>query len=129
MSRAELTVNSGSPRHVTATILAGAGGLSDAQKVDGKLSGVILTSAWVTAAMTFQGSRDGTVWFDLWDTATGTAVERTIAAANLPTSNGRFLALNLGDWIGLNWVKVRSGTSASPVNQTGGASIDLILAG
>lgn len=128
MPRAQQSVNSGSPDYLTATIASGAS-LSAAQKVDGKLVGIIIPSAWTSAGMTFQASHDGTTFADVWDSATGTAAERTIASGNIPTSSTRFLALSLADWIGVNFVKVRSGTSGSPVNQGAARSVILVTAG
>jgi hypothetical protein len=97
--------------------------------VDGKLVGLMIPAAWTAAAITFSASQDGTTYADLWETSTGTAVERTIASANIPTAATRFLSLNLSDWVGVNWLKVRSGTSASAVNQAAARSITLVLAG
>lgn len=128
MPQAQQTVASGSPQFVTATIANGAS-LSDIQKVDGKLVGLIIPAAWTAAAITFSASQDGSAFADLWETSTGTAVERTIASANIPTAASRFLSLSLSDWIGINFLKVRSGISGAAVNQGAARSIILVLAG
>ena len=46
----------------------------------------------------------------------------------MPATNGRFLALSLTDWLGVNYVKVRSGVTAAAVNQGGARVITLVLA-
>jgi hypothetical protein len=128
MPAAQATVNSGSPQPLTATIASGAS-LSDAQKVDGKLVGLQIPAAWTAAAITFSVSQDGTTYMDMWNTSLGTAVEVTVASAGIPTASTRFLALNLSDFVGVNFVKIRSGTSAAAVNQAASRSIGLVLAG
>jgi hypothetical protein len=35
--------------------------------------------------------------------------------------------LNIGDWIGVRYMKVRSGTSGTPVNQGGARTITLVV--
>ena len=128
MPLAQTTVRSGSPVLLTATIANGAS-LSDAQLVDGKLAGIIIPAAWTAAAITFSASFDGTNYFDVYSSATGTAAETTIASGNIPTTGGRYLPLSLTDWLSVNFIKIRSGTSATPVNQGAARSIGLVLAG
>lgn len=126
-TKAQMTVTSGSPETATATIANGAA-LSDAVFVDGRLTGLITPAAWTAAGITFQGSVDGSSFYDIYDDALETtAVERTIAAGNVGTD--RFLALALIDWTAFAYVKVRSGTTGSPVNQGAQRVVTLVLAG
>lgn len=129
MPLAQTTVRSGTPQYVTVTIANGAS-LSGAGFVDGKLCGLLTDTAWTAASMTFQGSVDGGVTFaDIWDTATGTAAERTIASGNIPTAAQRFFPLNLNDNLTFTHIKVRSGPQSLPVNQGAARTITLVLAG
>lgn len=128
MAEAQQTVTSGSPRVLTATIANGAS-LSDAILVDGRLAGVIIPGAWTAAAITFSVSPDGATYYDLWSSAEGTAAEATIASGNIPTAATRFLSLTFANWVGIKFVKIRSGTSGSPVNQGAARSLQLVLAG
>jgi hypothetical protein len=115
------------PTVLTATIANGAS-LSDAQQVSGRLVGIVIPAAWTAAAITFQGSQDGTNYFDIWDNATATAAERTIASAGVPTAGGRLLSLDLTDWLGVNYLKVRSGVAGAAVNQGAARLLGLVLA-
>jgi len=106
---------------VTCTIASGATGLSGAARLSGQaLCGIQLPATWVAAVITFQVSYDGgTTFVDLYD---ANDQEVTIAA---PTQ-GHFLALAPGMFPGVTMVKLRSGTSAAPVDQTSSRAIKLI---
>ncbi len=107
---------------VTATIASGAS-LSDAADLGtGRLVGLILPAAWTTATITFQGSADGSTYFDLYDDAT----ERAIASASVVPS--RFIALPIADWLMVRSLKLRSGSAATPVAQGAARSITLVTA-
>lgn len=124
-----MTVTSASPSILTTTITGGAS-LSDAQNVDGRLVAIETPAAWTAAGLTFQGSSDGATFADIWDAGlTATAAERTIASGNIPTSAARYLALSLNDWVGLKYVRLRSGTAAAPVAQGSARVIKLVLSG
>lgn len=104
----------------TVTIANGAS-LSDALNIASRnFFGVIMPAAWTSAAMTFQGSFDGTNYFDLYD-ETGTEVSFTVAASRyvIISSPAKFL--------GLKKIKVRSGTSGTPVNQAAERTVGLIV--
>jgi hypothetical protein len=89
-----------------------------------RLWGIVMPGAWTAASMTFQGSVDGVSFFDLYDDVAtpGTFVETTwtVAAAQMlvPAVPVRF--------IGIRWLKIRSGTSAAPVAQAAGRVITII---
>lgn len=74
------------------------------------LVGIAMPAAWTAASLTFQVSVDGgTTWLELTDT-TGSAVAAAVSASV-------YVAIDHALWRGINVVKVRSGTSSSPVNQ------------
>lgn len=86
------------------------------------LVGIWMPATWVAAALTFQVSPDGgTTWVELFNDG-GTAVSITAAASQYISlvTNSNYT------WRGINMLKVRSGTSGSPVAQTGGATVTLI---
>lgn len=95
--------------YVNATIANGAS-LSGAVDLGTKrLARINMPSSWTTANLTFQVSADGTNYANLYD-ATGT--EKTVQAAA-----SRAIILDFSEWIGARYIKVRSGTSGTPVNQ------------
>ena len=103
----------------TATIANGAS-LSGAIKFGNRrLARIDMPAAWTAADLTFQGSVDGTTFSDLYD-ADGN--EYTIQA-----DASRCIIVALNDFIGLPYIKIRSGTSAAAVNQSGTRTITLGL--
>lgn len=83
------------------------------------LCGLLLPSTWNAAALTFQASPDGTTFYEVV-TAAGTAATVTATA-------GQFVQIDPTLWHGINDLIIRSGTLASPVNQTGAQTITVIL--
>ena len=127
MPTAQATVTSGSPFTTTVTIANGAS-LSGGALVDGRLAGIITDpTGWTAAAITFQASADGVTYFDLYSGGEGTAAEATIASGNIAVN--RFISLTFANWVGIKYIKVRSGTSATPVNQGAARVITLVMAG
>lgn len=107
----------------TVTIANGASLSGAADLGTGRLVGIIMPASWTSAALTFQANADaGATFYDVYDDAT----ERTITASGAAAS--RFLSLPLSDWLGVRGLKVRSGTSASPVNQGADRVITLVVA-
>lgn len=92
-----------------ATIQSGQS-LSDAVALgDLRAVRLIMPAAWTTAALTFQASLDGATFADLRD-ETGAEVSYTGVA-------GAAVRLPVSDWLGIAFLKIRSGTSVTPVNQ------------
>lgn len=86
------------------------------------LIGIIVSAAWTAAGLTFQASEDGGAsWLDLTD-STGTAI--SIAAAGI-IAGGR-VSLDPTPFIGVDTIRVRSGTAAAPVNQGAARVLSLI---
>lgn len=103
---------------LSATI-ASSGSLSGAVDLRGTtLSGYIMPSAWTTADLTFQGSVDGTNFSALYDSF-GNEINHPVAAS-------RFVALNPADFAGIRYLKIRSGTTGTPVNQAAERIITLV---
>lgn len=107
------------PKTASATIANGAA-LSGAVFLgDGVLCAIEMPAVWTAADITFQTSEDGTTWYDLRDD-TGTEIKITS-----PTAAYR-LSLAPGLFASAVWLKVRSGTSASAVNQAAARTLTLI---
>ena len=82
--------------------------------------GVIMPASWTTANLTFQGSFDGTTYYDLYDEA-GTEVTFT-------ASTSRYIIISTpAKFLGLKKLKIRSGTSGTPVTQGGDRTIGVIV--
>lgn len=112
---------------VVATIANGTA-LSDAVNLGGHvISAIHMPAAWTAAALTFQASDDGgTTWRDVYDDA-GTEV--TIASAAVVASRAIVNKTILEQLAGLTTVRLRSGVTATPVNQAAQRAIVLVLKG
>jgi hypothetical protein len=86
----------------------------------GDLVGIQFPSAWTAADLTFQASADGVNFSELFDDAATPVVISVGADASL------YVAISAAKrLVGLRFIKVRSGTSGTPVNQ--GAERKLLL--
>ena len=106
---------SGSNAEAQAAVIANGAALSGALDLDGgarSLVGLQLPAAWTAASLTFAVSFDGTTFVPLyWDGAEYTIAAAGGAAASLGVS------LEPSAFAGWPFVKVRSGTAGTPVNQ------------
>lgn len=84
-----------------------------------RLFAIQMPAAWTAASLTFQGSYDGTTYADLYDDS-GNEVTMTVTA-------GHFVVFDPSKFLGLQRLKVRSGTGGSPVNQGADRTLELIL--
>lgn len=84
-----------------------------------RLAAIQMPAAWTAASLTFQASVDGAVWSNLYDAG---GVELAISAAS-----NRLIVADLAQFAGLPYLRVRSGTAASPVSQAADRSLNLIL--
>lgn len=84
-----------------------------------RLFAMQMPAAWDAANLTFQGSFDGNTFANVYDEV-GTEVT-VVAAAS------RFIILDPAKFMGLQKLKVRSGTSGAAVNQTADRSLQLVL--
>lgn len=83
------------------------------------LVGVLMPATWTAADLTFQVSLDGSTFVNAYD-ATGAEVTAVVDAST-------FVWLSPSIFAGAKFLKVRSGTSDTPVNQGGARSIELSL--
>ena len=103
----------------TVTIANGAS-LSDAADIEAKtLIAIDMPASWTTANLTLQASIDNSTWDNVFDSL-GTEVTISAAAS-------RFILLNPADFVSVRYLKVRSGTSGTPVNQGGARTITLVV--
>lgn len=86
---------------------------------------LFVSSGWTSAAITFQGSVDGGVTYaNVFDDS---GVEVVIAANVIPTAANQIFvnASILEKLAGLQFIKIRSGTSVTPVNQASAVTVTL----
>lgn len=107
-------------RTTTVTITNGTAisGASEDLSTLGKLAAIILPSGWTTQSVTFQVSTDGVNYYNLYNEGTEYALSSVLAST--------FQRLDIALFYGVNYVKVRSGTAASPQNQAGGDIVTLV---
>lgn len=104
--------------HLTATIEQSES-LSDAVDLEaGTLAAIIMPAAWDAADLTFQASGNGEDFFDLYDEQ---AQEIAVDA-----DADYYIRLIPPEWAGIRYIKVRSGTSGSPVTQADEREIILV---
>lgn len=107
--------------HPTVTIAAGASLSSPASMGSKVLCGIIFPAVWTSASLTYQVSVDGGVtWVEYYDDST--TEQQTLTTTPL----GLYLALDASMFAGVTMIKIRSGTSGSPVNQVASASLMLV---
>jgi hypothetical protein len=94
----------------TATIAVGATGLSDTIDLNGFTPFYLkLPDTWIPAVLSTSISFDGTVFSDVFDAG---------AEITLTGVTGKFIPIDYTKFVGVRYLKLRSGTSAAPVNQT-----------
>lgn len=111
------------PSHTeaTAATIANTGSLSAAIQLCGRVPvGLIMPSGWTAASLTFQISIDGSTYVDLYSLA-NPASEFTLSVGA-----SRAIPLDAAVFAGAAFLKVRSGTSASPVAQGGERTIKVV---
>jgi len=85
-----------------------------------ELAAIITPAAWTSADLTFQASHDNTNFYNCYISSADTEV--TIQA-----DTSRFITVPAGTLSGASFVKVRSGTAASAVNQGAARNVVLIF--
>lgn len=92
------------------------GSLSNAIALSGAwLVQIDIPAGWTAAVLTFQSSPDGETYSDLYDTS-NTEISLTVSA-------GKARRVDPNLFMGIPYIKLRSGTSGSPVNQLTSAKI------
>ena len=97
--------------------IAASAALSSAIKLGNRVPlALLMPAAWTTAAITFQVSQDGTTFYDLFDDGGN---EVAVAEGAVTAGVGKAIALTgiAGALAVAEWIKVRSGVTATPVNQ------------
>jgi len=101
-----------------ATIAASASLSGSIDLVAGTPVKIEMPVAWDAADLTFQASSDDVMFNDFYDAA-GTEVV-VVASAS------RTMKIDPADFVGIRFLKVRSGTSDTPVNQSSERQIKII---
>lgn len=102
----------------TVTIASG-GSLSGALDLGNQaLVRIIMPAGWDNAVLTLQSSFDGVTYNNLWDWA---GSEYTIQAGA-----SRSIILVPADFVAMKFIKLRSGYSGTPVNQTADRIITIL---
>lgn len=86
----------------------------------GRLGRIVIPATWTAANLTFQGSYDGSNYANLYDEA-GTEYTVTVGGA------AREIKVPVVDFLSVRYLKIRSGTSGTPVNQGGARTLNLVL--
>ncbi len=89
----------------------------------GRHMAIEMPEEWTEASLTFQGSKDGVTWQNIYSDY-GVEVSATVTAGTGCAMD--VVALSLAPW---PWLKIRSGTSASAVNQAAARTLYLITKG
>lgn len=99
--------------YATGKILSGQS-LSAAVELHGLLpTAVVMPSGWDAADLTFQGSVDGVSYVNLFD-GLGAAGNEIVVR----TAASRYVLVDPYQFYGMLYIKIRSGTSGTGVNQT-----------
>ncbi len=102
-----------------AVIAAGASVSTAVNLFDGNLVGIQMPAAWTAAGIQLEGSFDGLSFFPLHDVS-GNALGIASPGINLQ------YALDPVNFLGVRFVRIRSGTSAAPVIQVSSATLNLL---
>ena len=85
-----------------------------------RLFGIVMPATWTAANLTFQMSADnGVTWNNLYDSS---GAEIVVTAGT-----SRCIVFDPTNYSALQWIQVRSGTSATPVAQGANATMTLVL--
>jgi hypothetical protein len=85
-----------------------------------RLFGILVPAGWTAAGLSYQASVDGVNYFELYTDA-GTEVTSIVAASQVVVLSSPV------QWLGISYLKVRSGTVGIPVAQ--GSAVTLTLIG
>ena len=109
------------PRQTTSATIANGASLSGAVDLRpyGTPARLVIPAAWTTANITIQTSYDGVNFNDFYDSV-GSEYTITVGGAS------RSILLPLADFIGVEWIKLRSGTTGTPVNQAADRTISIV---
>lgn len=98
--------------------------LSNAVPVVGRpVVGIIMPAAWTTAELSFLNGEDIPPWKEYQS-----VVDLKNKEMSLPVEAGIFMKLSGTEWLGFGYLKLRSGTAATPVPQATERVIGIVLA-
>lgn len=103
---------------LTATISNGQAITASIYLRDQPLVAIQMPASWTAANLTFQGSNDGTTFFDVYNLD---GDEYTVTAAA-----SRYIVLSPFEFQWARYIKIRSGTTGTPVNQSADRTIVLV---
>lgn len=113
----------GAPITAFSALIASGGSLSGAIDLgDHRLFAIQMPASWTTAGLTFQASYDGVTFADVLESE---ATEVAVSAA----ASKYIVIQNPARWLGIRYLKIRSGTSASAVNQGAERTLQVIGVG
>ncbi len=104
---------------VTDTIAAGTALGAGFQINDMHLMGIIMPAAWTAAGLSFGGSYTGSGYLPMQD--------QFGAEMTVPAAANKYIVFPPGYLSGINWLQVRSGTFAAPVNQAAAATLTFLV--
>lgn len=109
------------PFSIPAVLIANGTSLSALIEIGaGELVGIIVPNGWTAANLSFQGSVDGTNFFNLYDNF-GAEIGVTV-----PVLTGCFLAWDPSVKAPI-YLKIRSGTLGTPVNQGADRTLTAVI--
>lgn len=103
---------------ITATVPNGQAITASIDLKDQPILAIRMPASWTTANITFQSSQNGTDWLDVYNMF---GDEFTVTAAA-----GRVIVMSPFDFQWGRYIKIRSGTTGTPVNQSADRTIILI---
>lgn len=103
---------------LTATISNGQAITASIYLRDQPLVAIQMPASWTAANLTFQGSNDNTNFFDVYNLD---GDEYTVTAAA-----SRYIVLSPFEFQWARYIKIRSGTTGTPVNQSADRTIVLV---
>ena len=101
------------------TIANGASLTSAIQLDRNTVLGIGIPDPWTAADLSFQGSMDNSTFYDMRNAAGSELV--------VPVTAGDWIAFDPDDLRSPLYIKIRSGTSAAPVNQGGARVLDVAI--
>lgn len=104
----------------TASIASGAALTGAVDLGAQRLHRIVIPAAWTAAAISFQSSADGTTFADLYD------VNGEVVLPVASVGASRAVIVDPAAFLGIRYLKLRSGTGASPVNQAAQRDLTLV---
>lgn len=105
-------VTSGNPTSVALTILSGQ--TAGSARVNGKLGGIRFPATFNgSPSLTIAQSDDNASFKDVVDIVSGTVTARTFTTAQVAGATDKFLALALGDWTAITYIRLTASASQS----------------